>query len=184
MLVNVISLENRQDRRDNIEKEAQEQGFEIKYWPGIKDPLNRVFVGIAQAHKQIVRWAAMEGLPEVCIMEDDCYFFAPGAWDYYLSQKPKDFDIYFGGVLWGDYIEENVVSDFCSMTLYTVSQRFYPTFLSVPELNHIDRSLGKAGGKYVVCDPMVVSQIESYSDNKLRIDSYERYLVGKRLFGQ
>lgn len=183
MIANVISLENRQDRRTNIEKEAKEQGFEIKYWPGIKDPLNRVFVGIAQAHKQIVRWAAMERLPEVCIMEDDCYFFAPGAWEYYLSQKPEDFDIYFGGVLWGDYVEENVVRDLCAMSMYIIHERFYPTFLDLPELNHIDRSLaGK--GKYVVCDPMVVSQREGYSDNKRIWASYDQYLVGKRLFGQ
>lgn len=181
-IVHCIHDEKRTDRYVLLQKEIETQGLTVRYWPAIKDPLNRSFVGISQAHKQIVRWAAVEGLPEVCIMEDDCYFFAPGAWDYYLSQKPADFDIYFGGVMWGDYVGENIVRDLCGMTLYTVSQRFYPTFLSVNEMNHIDRSIAGLG-KYLVCDPMVVSQISSYSDNKKTNDSYERYLVGKKLFG-
>jgi hypothetical protein len=124
----------------------------------------------------------MERLPEVCIMEDDCFFFASGAWEYYLSKKPEDFDIYLGNVFHG-LNEDNTTDDWCGMTLYVIRQRFYPTFLNLPDMNHIDRSLaGK--GKYIVCDPMVCSQRAGFSDNKLHWDSYERYLEGKRLFGK
>jgi len=181
MEIHCIHDKKRADRFDLLQKEITTQGLTVRYWPAIKDPLNRSFVGISQAHKQIVRWAATEGLPEVCIMEDDCYFFAPGAWDYYLSQKPEDFDLYLGGVFHG-LNEDNTATDYCGNTLYIVHSRFYATFLDTNELNHLDRALaGK--GRYVVCDPMVVSQHGGFSDNKLRHDSYERYLVGKRLFG-
>lgn len=168
-------------RYASLQKEIQTQGLSVRYWPAIKDPLNRTFVGIGEAHKQIVRWAMLNNLPEVCIMEDDCSFFAPGAWEYFLSQKPEDFDIYLGGVFHG-LNEDNTTFDWCGMTLYIVNQRFYQTFLSVPQVNHIDRALaGK--GKYIVCDPMVCTQKSGYSFNKRTWDCYDRYLSGKRLFG-
>jgi hypothetical protein len=171
----------RTDRYDLMQKEIETQGLTVRYWPAIKDPLNRVFVGISQAHKQIIRWAKENNLPEVCVMEDDCFFFAPGAWDYYLSKKPENFDLYLGNVFFG-LKEDGTVDDHCGNTLYICHARFYDTFLAVPELNHLDRALAWKG-RYVVCDPMVCSQQKGYSDNKKCVDSYERYLVGKRLFG-
>lgn len=182
MIINVIHLPEREDRLSLFQKEVKDQGLDVRYWPGIRDPLNRSFVGIAQAHKQIVSYSKKENTTCVCIAEDDVHFFAPGAWQYFLDNIPQDYDIYFGGVFWGELSEENTVVDLCGMSLYIVHERFYDTFLSLPDLNHIDRSLaGK--GRYVVCDPMVVTQHGGYSDNKLRHDSYERYLVGKKLFG-
>lgn len=169
------------DRYAALQKEIEVQGMDVRYWPAIKDPLNRTFVAISQAHKQIVHWAMLQGLPEVCIAEDDLCFFAPGAWDYFLSQKPTDYDIYLGGVFHG-LNEDNTTTDWCGNTLYTVNQRFYETFLSVPLLNHLDRALaGK--GRYVVCDPMICTQKGGYSFQKKAFDSYERYLQGRRLFG-
>lgn len=168
-------------RFNSLQKEIEVQGLEVKYWPAIQDPLNRSFVGIGEAHKQIVRYAKENKLPSICIAEDDLYFFAPGAWDHFLKNIPQDFDIYLGVIFHG-LKEDNTTDDFCGMTLYVVHERFYDTFLSLPEVNHIDRSLaGK--GRFVVCDPMVCSQKGGYSFNKRRRDTYERYLVGKRLFG-
>jgi hypothetical protein len=164
-----------------LQKEIETQGFEVRYWPAIKDPLNRTFVAISQAHKQIVHWAMLNELPQVCIAEDDLQFFAPGAWKYFLSHKPTDFDIYLGGVFHG-LNEDNTTNDWCGNTLYIVARRFYETFLSVPLVNHLDRSLMNKG-KYIVCDPMVCTQRGGYSFQKRAWDSYERYLVGRRLFG-
>ena len=173
--------EHLDNRYAALQKEIEIQGLEVRYWPAIKDPLNRTFVAIGEAHKQIVRWAHFEGLPEVCIMEDDCQFFAPGAWDYFLSQKPEDFDIYLGGIFSG-LNHDNTTRDYCGNTLYIVRQQFYQEFLSVPAINHLDRALMDRG-KYIVCDPMVCTQKGGYSFQKRGFDSYERYLVGRRLFG-
>jgi hypothetical protein len=169
-------------RYDNLQKEIEIQGLEVKYWPAVKDPLNRVFVAIAQAHKQIIGWAKAQGFPSVCVAEDDVSFFAPGAWAYYLSKMPEDFDLYLGNVFHG-LQEDGTAIDFCGLGLYVCHERFYDTFLTLPDLNHIDRSLaGK--GRYVVCDPMVCTQRAGYSWNKRVWDSYDRYLVGRRLFGR
>lgn len=169
-------------RAERLEQEILIQGMEVKYWPAIKDPLNRSFVAIAQAHKQIVRCAKEQGLPAVCIAEDDLYFFGYGAWDYFLAHIPDDYDIYLGNVFHG-LNEDNTTNDFCGLTLYICHERFYDTFLALPDINHLDRSLaGK--GRYVVCDPMVCTQRGGYSFQKRAWDSYERYLVGRRLFGK
>jgi hypothetical protein len=165
-----------------LQKEIEIQGLEVRYWPAVQDPLNRSFVGIGNAHKQIVRDAKERKLPRVCVAEDDLYFFAPGAWEYFLNNIPEDYDIYLGVVFHG-LKEDNTADDFCGLGLYVVNDRFYDTFLSLPEVNHIDRSLARKG-RYVVCDPMVCSQRGGYSFNKRKRDTYDRYLVGKRLFGQ
>src|ERR1700677_1855384 len=101
MIVNVIHDRARTDRYDLLQKEIETHGLTVKYWPAVKDPLNRVFVGISQAHKQIIRYAKENKLPSVCIAEDDLYFFAPGAWQYFLDNIPADYDIYLGVVFHG-----------------------------------------------------------------------------------
>lgn len=181
MLIHCIHDEDRTDRLLLLEKEVLSQKLNIKFWPAIKDP-QMGFRGISRAHKQIIRWAMGQGLPEVTVMEDDCYFFAPGAFQYYLDQKPADFDLFLGNVFHG-LNPDNTTDDFCGLTLYTCHSRFYLTFLATPENNHIDRALARRG-RYVVCDPMVCSQQPGYSDNKKVEDSYDRYLVGRRLFGR
>jgi hypothetical protein len=182
MIVNIIHLPEREDRLELLQKEIDAQGLTVVYWPGVKDPLNRVFVGISQAHKQIVRDAKAKKLPMVCIAEDDLYFFAPGAWQYFLDNIPTDFDIYLGVVFHG-LNEDNTTDDWCGMGLYIVNERFYDTFLAANEVNHLDRALARKG-RFVVCDPMICSQRAGFSDNKKHWDSYDRYLVGKRLFGR
>lgn len=181
--VNCIHDVLRRDRYDLLKKEVVTQGLDIRLWDAIKDPVMG-FRGISQAHKQIVRWAMAAQLPEVLIMEDDCYFFAPGAFDYYLSKKPEDYDLYLGGVMSG-LQPDGTAPDFRGLTLYFCHSRFYKTFLSLKEENHLDSELSTNGrGKYVVCDPMVCSQQAGYSDNKKKWDSYDRYLEGQRLFGR
>lgn len=181
VIIHCIHDPARKDRFDLLQKEIETQGLTVQYWPAIKDPLRRVFVGISQAHKQIIRYAKEQKLPRICVAEDDLFFFAPGAWEYYLNNIPDDYDLYLGNVFHG-LEPDGTATDFCGMTLYFCHERFYDTFLGLTEMNHIDRALaGK--GRYVVCDPMVSSQQAGYSDNKLHHDSYERYLEGRRLFG-
>lgn len=180
MLVNVIHNPKRKDRFQLLQKEILHQQLTITYWDAVINPI-AVVVGISQAHKQIVRWAKENNLPEVCIAEDDVKFFGRGAFNYFVNNKPKDYDLYLGGIFWGHIAEDNTVGDFTGMTLYIVNERFYDKFLALREFNNIDRELAFKG-KYVVCNPMVVSQHEGWSDSKFRFDSYDRLLDGRNLF--
>lgn len=181
MQLNVIHNILRRERFQTLLDERDTQGLDLVLWPAIMDA-QRPFVGICRAHKQIVRWAKQTGLREVCIGEDDLKFLAPGAWWYFLDQKPKDFDIYLGGVFHGHIAPDNSITDWCGMTLYIVRERFYDTFLNLNEANNLDRELANKG-RYLVCDRMVCSQHPGYSDHKAQyVDDYDHYLEGRNLY--
>lgn len=144
-----------------------------KVWDGVHD-VNRVRA-INKAHKQIVQYAKENQLPEVCIMEDDCVFLGKGAFDYYLQNKPIDYDIWLGGLSNLLKRENDYITDFRGMTLYTVHEKFYDAFLSVPETVNIDAGL-KELGKYFLCPKIIVSQRAGYSYHKKRHKDYSHLL--------
>lgn len=136
---------------------------------------------INAAHKQIVEYAQLAGWDEVAIGEDDLRFFAPGAWDYFLANKPKDFDLYLSSIYMGDIKEDNTVDYFCGFGLYIVHSRFYDKFLSVDRHEHIDRAM-KGLGKFVVCNPMIAEQTDGFSSNTGKDEKYHHLLNGRNLF--
>lgn len=163
-------------------KELKSQEIsDFKLWNGIYLP--SIKASINKAHKQIVEWAYENDLDEVCIAEDDICFTAKGAWDYFLQQKPKDFDIYLGGIYSGDIKEDNSVDRFTGFHLYVVSKKFYPIYLSVPDDEHIDRALG-GKGSYIVCNPFAAIQYEGFSSNTGKMETYGNLLEGRKLFGR
>jgi hypothetical protein len=181
-LINCIHDPARTDRRKLLDHQIATQRLSVQFWPAIKDKMIS-FRGISWAHKQIIRWARKTGQEEVLIMEDDCYFFGPGAFEYYLSQKPSSYDIYLGNVFFPPTLDGNRLSDFCGLTLYFIHSRCYDKILSANEMNHLDRVIGKMELEKYVCIPMVCSQIDGYSDNKRHWGSYGKYLVGHSLYG-
>lgn len=183
-IIHCIHDPERTDRMALLQKEIATQKLNVRFWPAIKDPVMG-FRGISRAHKQIITRAMLNQDLEVVIMEDDCYFFAPGAFDYFWKHKPSDYDLYMGMVMNGR-MPDGTAPDFRGLTLYSCHSRFYPTFLSMKEANHLDSELSISGrGRYVVCDPMVCSQTGGYSDNKrCYVESYDKHLVGQRLFGR
>jgi hypothetical protein len=183
MRLNIIHLFHRTDRWKLLMREITEQEItKYKIWSGIIDE-SLPCRGISQAHKQIVKDAKKNKLPEVLIGEDDLHFTAPGAFDFFLRNKPSDYDIYLGGIVYGKIMEDNTVDDFSGNTLYLVNERFYDTILSVPEEYHLDRAL-KCRGKFIVSNPFVVIPQNGYSDNHKREFNYLSYLKGRKLFGE
>lgn len=182
MLVNVIHSEKRLDRLELIENEAKVQGFEIRFWPAIFS--SKPARGISLAHRKIVSWAKENNLPWVIILEDDCKFTAPGAFQYYIYKMPDDFDIYLGGL----YVIKKLnpdgsIRDHSGMHCYCVHSRFYETFLNVNPDKHIDSALWGLG-KYILVDPMVAIQHSTFSDNHHEILNNEELLDGRpRFFG-
>lgn len=184
MIVNVINLPSREDRKLSALQQSLEQGFEIKWWPGIIE--YPPAMGISKAHKQIIQHAKDNKLKEVCVMEDDCIFTAPGAFDYFLSNKPSDFDIYFAMIYSGQIEEDRIINGFSGMTLYIVNERFYDYFLSAPDNDHIDRWLGNSAfeKRYMICNLYTCFQLGGYSDNHRKKVTYDSYYIDKKWFGQ
>ena len=174
-----IIVGNRAERLPRLMNELQTQqitNYELwdgVFLPSIKESINAAF-------KQIVRWAKIAEFAEIIIAEDDIRFSRPGAWQYYLSQKPKDYDLYLGGIFLGEPDENNVVKEFTGMTLICVAERFYDTFLNTPNDEHIDRLLNGLG-RFVVCNPFVCTQYDGISSNSGQFEKYGE-LQSSRIF--
>lgn len=159
--------------------ELERQGIsEYEFWDGVYLP--SVKASINAAHKQIVELARLAEYPEVCIAEDDFVGTHPGSWEYFLSQRPKEYDIYLSMVYLGDIIEGRV-RDFTGMTMYCVSQKFYDTFLSVDPSEHIDRALAGLGD-YHVCHPFAFIQRNGFSSNTGKMEEYDQLLSSRILY--
>jgi len=174
-VLNIIHLSHRTDRWDLVFQQIDNQKISKYFiWQGIRNQ-NAPWTGISQAHKQIIQFARDRNMPYVLVAEDDVKFTASGAFDYFLANIPEDFDLYLGGIMHGKVKPDHTVDDFSGAMLYVIHQRFFDTFLSISEDQHIDRGLaGK--GRFVVCQPMVVTQHDGFSDNVKRMVIYKPYV--------
>jgi hypothetical protein len=181
MTVNIIHLQHRTDRLVMLREELAKQNIgDFKIWGGIIDR-DCPYAGISKAHKQIVKYARDENLEEVLIGEDDVHFVSAGAFDFFLRNKPVDFDIYLAGIYNGEIKTDNTVDDFAALTLYIVNRRYYDIFLGLPENTHLDRAM-RYTGRFVVCYPFAVTQHNGYSDNLKTYCNDDRYLLGRQLY--
>ncbi len=182
-IVNVINLPHRKDRLEQFDKQAKEQGFEYKVWEGIVIE-QMVFAGISRGHKSIIQYAKDNNMESIICCEDDCCFSHPNSFSYFLENKPKSYDIYFGGVYRSNIKDGRIIFGFSGLTFYRVHNRFYNEFLQMKEANHLDRELGRFSHKYEykVCNPMVCYQSAGYSDNRKQEESYEHLLDGVELY--
>ncbi len=154
---------------------------DYKIWPAIMDTPR--CKGISRAHKQIIQSAKENGLPEVLVFEDDIKFEAAGAFDYYMQNKPEDFDIYLGGIYRGEILDKRVKT-FTGFHCYIVRQRFYDTFLGVDETRDIDHALSRLGD-YHVCYPFAAIQHTGiYSDNNGAVSHLEPLLRNRLIYGR
>lgn len=161
--------------------ELQQQGItEYQIVEGIVDK-SSVVKSINLSHKKIVHQALQDGLEATIIFEDDIKFTDLGAWDYFLSQKPKDFDLYLGGIYLGDIADDNTTKAFTALHCYIIHSKFYATFLSTPDDKHIDTCLDNLG-RYVVCQPMIAIQHEGWSSNSGKDETYDNLLVNRTLY--
>lgn len=92
-----------------------------------------------------MHYAKHEHLKEVLIAEDDIHFSATGALNFYLKNRPIDYDIYLGGITWRKIKEDNTVNDFSGTVLYMVNENFYDILLALPEVKDFDRALAGKG---------------------------------------
>lgn len=172
----------REERLLSIVRQSKDHGFAVRFWEGEHEKIAKK--GISRAFKKVIRWAKENNLPEVIIAEDDMVLTAPGAWQYYLDNKPADFDIYLGGIYSGDMDGNRIINGYSGHTLVTVSNKIYDLILSHDEYGDIDRWMGTfcIERKYIVCLPFVCKQIEGYSDNHRRRIEYKALHAEREYF--
>jgi hypothetical protein len=168
-------VESRKRRVLSVAQQSKQHGFPVKFWEGVV--ASPVYTAVNRAHKRVVRFAKENNFPEVCVMEDDCILTSPGAWEYFLRNKPKEYDLYFGGIYQAEMSNGRILNGFSGMTLYFVNEKFYDTYLSIAEDYHIDRNLGNIAFEhdYRVCHPFVCKQIGGYSDNLRKEVDYSEF---------
>lgn len=188
-ILNIIHLSHRIERRQSFLEEMNTQNIAFNIWDGIT-VYKESCRNISAAHKAIVRVAKEKKWPYAIIAEDDIKFSHPNSWKYYLSQMPKDFDLYVGlmydGITDGNGRIITTKGMSGTNTLYCISERFYDFFLAIDDSKHLDRELGKFAtlNKYILCEPMVCYQMNGYSSNFKRMMNYDAYLQDKKLYGQ
>lgn len=170
-------------RLTRMHNEMKRQGIEeYKLWPFVHIANKPRRSAITQAHKNIVRWADEEGVEEVTILEDDAWFPSSGGWKYYIENKPKEpFDLYLGGITRGE-VKDGITKRFTGAFCYTISSKFFSTFLSVNDDLDIDGAMSGLG-LFKVCEPMACFTYWGYSQNTMDVTNLNHLLMGKELYG-
>lgn len=178
--LNIIYDNRHSDDYQRLNYELMEQGCDkFIFWTAVTDK-KTVVECINASHKMIVHWAKKYELPFVVIAEQDLHFPCLGAWDYFVKNMPKEFDVYIGGsYLIDNRIEYNAplvkVPEWIGNHLIVVSERYYDTFLSVPDTDHID-TVHKDKGEFYLCYPMAALQRAGFSANNKCICNYNSAL--------
>ena len=178
MRLNIL-IGNRAERIPRLMKELETQGItDYELWDGIFERSAKVKENINAAHRQIVEYADVAGWEEVCIAEDDVRFTHPNSWNFFLSNKPKEFDVYLSSTYTCEYNSDGTLYSFSGLHCYIVSRRFYKTFLSLPSIDHIDRAMSGLG-VFIECSPYIAEQYNGFSSNTGKDEKYEHLMNGK-----
>lgn len=178
MIAHIIINPDNPRPKEDLYNELDQQGITAKFWPCIPDS-NNVVRSINLSHKQIVSFAKEHNLPEICIMEEDVMFPAPDGWQYFLTNKPHEFDLYLGGAYglneaaFARILKRSgsvEVNNFAGLHCYIIRNTYYNKFLSLSENQHIDNQPGM--GRFYVCAPFAALQRPGYSYNAKRAVDY------------
>lgn len=174
MVAHIIHNPERKERRESLEYESKTQGFEYKIWEA--EMHEKGHIGCLRSHKKIIQYAKDNNLPEILIMEDDVRFCGPGSFDYFLINKPPEFDLYLAGVYYIRTNSNGTLYKFSATHCYIIHKRFYDKVLAFPENDlHIDE-LFTGIGKYIVIKPYCAVQYPGFSDNIKGPVDYDYFL--------
>lgn len=150
---------------------------------------NSIVKSINISQKAIVQKAKERGDKECCILEDDIWFPADDGWQYFLKNKPEDYDIYIGG----SYLQDNrieyispvtKVSEYVGNHCIIIHEKYYDKFLSVDDNLHIDTAQ-KGLGDFYLCYPMPALQRAGKSaNNGFQEVNYNSVLKEEAIYGR
>lgn len=183
MIPNIIRNPNRPILVGQLLNELQRQGItDYKLWDSISIAHRPRRTGISKAHKQIVEWALIEQIPEVCIMECDVWFPASDGWQYFIYNKPEKYHLYLSGITRGDILENNITKRYTGQFCYFIHESFYTTFLRADENLDIDGAMSGMGN-FVVCNPFAGFCYPGWSENQQGVVDYSHLLIGREVYG-
>lgn len=187
MLINVISLERRSDRRQLLIDHLYDLRLNYTFWTGIDTPLDPkrlALTNINLSHKRIVESAKIHRLPSVLVAEDDLRFSCSDSFRYYIDNTPESYDMYFGMIYSGHIQDGRIMHGFSGLQFYMVHERFYNVFLSAPETKHLDSWLGERCHEYEFkcCEPFVCYGESGYSDNFKRQWTFDEKKLPRKLY--
>lgn len=182
MKINIIYDSRRSEYYEPLIKTLSEQGItDYEIWPCLILP--SVIESINLSHKLIVRDAKQKGLREVCIWEQDCMFTSPNGWKHFLEGIPPfPFDIYLAGTYGLDRPITGKTNKINGLHCYILRGRFYDTFLSTPDNQHIDTSLDNLG-IYYVDYPFTAIQRPGWSANSKAFSDKNMELKDEDVYG-
>lgn len=168
MKLHILYDDRRHEKYPLLMDELIAQGItSYQLIPALLEKNKTVVESINAGHKAIVRMAKEKNMPMVAIAEDDIMFTAPDAWQYFLKNIPKEFDVYLACSYIKDVNPNTQVVDnlICGFHCYIVAQHYYDKFLSVPDNEHIDVAIGDLKGNFVFCKPFPCLQRSGFSSN-------------------
>jgi hypothetical protein len=151
-------------------------------------PRETVVSSINVSQKEIIRIAKEKGLDRVVIMEQDIWFPNENGWDYFVSNEPKEYDIYLAGsYLLDNRVEYKIpltkVNSYVGHHCIIVNERYYDKFLETPEDMHIDTAQ-QDKGEFYLCYPMPGLQRAGFSSNNRGIVDYNKILEPIHIYGE
>lgn len=168
MRIVVIYDSRRSEKYALFVDELLRQGInEFEVMPCV--PMPTVVESISESFKAIIRKAKEKGEEEIVIAEDDIHFPHANGWEYYLSNKPKEYDVYLGCSYLIDnrneYKEPVIkVAEWVGNQLITVHSRYYDRWLATDSKKHCD-TVHAGVGEFYVCFPFVALQRPGWSAN-------------------
>lgn len=175
----VINLPQRTDRYKEFKEEIKWMHLEPWVMDGV--PHLKPEQGIGQAHTNCIRFAKMNNLPFIIIMEDDVVFQGKQkTYPYFLEameNSPEEWDVLMGGVYnRGAVTKHNEYWDkltsFCGLHFYIVNARCYDKLLTWDGIQHYDRWLSKQNLSIFVTSKYIAHQKDGYSDNAKSVTKY------------
>lgn len=180
MVINVVNLARRRERREAVTKELEAQGCSYVFWQGKEGPDTKK--NIHAAFKPIIEFHKKIGAEMVCVAEDDLKFTAATSWQYFLDNIPKDFDVYCSSYYSGTHDENFIVKGFRGNTLLIIHSRFFDRFLALSDKDHLDGAIARSGAKVIVSPKFCAIQTPGYSDQRRRMADDSKRLIGKEIF--
>jgi len=185
IVLNIIHDDKTIDRLPPLLEQCEKYGIEYKIWQACIDK-KTVLESITESFRRIIQEAKDNGLSEVYIGEDDLMLTCDGAWEYFLKNKPDQFDVYIGG----SYLIDNQwkyappvvkVKSWVGNHLIVVHERYYDTWLSSKSNGHIDTEQDGKGDFYV-CFPYAALQRPSMSANNRTFVNYNSILPQQYIY--
>lgn len=164
----IINDDRQLDRLPPLIEQCEKYGIDYEIVPACIDK-KTILESITESFKRLVRFAKETRMNEIWIAEDDLMFPSDGSWEYFVKNKPKDFDVYIGG----SYLIHNEwkyepptvkVNEWVGNHLIVISERYYDRWLETKDFGHID-SEQRGKGEFYVCFPYAALQRPSKSAN-------------------